>query len=487
MDDNNERRDLYEEFETEIVKNGNTEAFFDEDDLIEIYDFASDYDNYIVKVEVLLYGAVHYPKSEALATRRAWLYYSFGDTEAGSDFNKRAGKGTTLNRLLDLRTRNSDFIMDKSEFEAAFAEILAETDDFEDEALIQFTDYAMEVGLSDWLMANKEAIVAKCSYPQTFLYEFAQRAKDGDDLATATALFEELTLLEPFTLDFWICLASTQLAAESFADAVSSADYALAIDPDSVLAMRIKGTALFQMDHDRNEIVSLYERIVASPDALEADMAAYGAALFESGRRREAIDTLKNYLLALPFCEKVARVLMAIDLAEAEPFVRKIMNSDAFTEQDAISWAHAHYLNREFSLAAFVCLLFDDIKGIKSEVPFLVEICYYSDRFEEITRIFKSKNVMDDYLFNPSVVVASIMSFVRTDRRGEALAIAEDALKRVEAFRVTYSNTELSTFLELPPATSGVLLSGYMAQLENIIRALKAPSVLPPDDFDPMK
>lgn len=84
MDEPNDRRDLYEEFESEVVRRGNTEAFFDENDLVEIFDYASDYDNYIVKMEVLLYGAIHYPKSEALATRRAWLYYSFGDVEATS-------------------------------------------------------------------------------------------------------------------------------------------------------------------------------------------------------------------------------------------------------------------------------------------------------------------------------------------------------------------------------------------------------------------
>ena len=54
MDERNDRRDLYEEFESEVVKRGNTEAFFDESDLVEIFDYASDYDNYIVKTEVLL-------------------------------------------------------------------------------------------------------------------------------------------------------------------------------------------------------------------------------------------------------------------------------------------------------------------------------------------------------------------------------------------------------------------------------------------------
>ena len=65
MDDNNNaddvRQSLYEEFLSEVVKAGNPEAFFDETDLIEIYDYSSDMDNYIAKMEVLLYGARHYP------------------------------------------------------------------------------------------------------------------------------------------------------------------------------------------------------------------------------------------------------------------------------------------------------------------------------------------------------------------------------------------------------------------------------------------
>ncbi|MDE5650739.1 MAG: hypothetical protein K2I35_07000, partial [Duncaniella sp.] len=74
MDEDNDRQNLYDEFESEVVRHGNQEAYFDENDLIEIFDYASDLDNNIVKMEVLIYGAVHYPRSEALATRRAWFY-----------------------------------------------------------------------------------------------------------------------------------------------------------------------------------------------------------------------------------------------------------------------------------------------------------------------------------------------------------------------------------------------------------------------------
>lgn len=196
MEENNDRRDLYEEFESEVVRRGNTSAFFDETDLVEIFDYASDFDNYIVKMEVLLYGAVHYPNSEALATRRAWMYYSFGDVETTTEVNERVSEKGILNKLLSLRAQNSDLTMPRKEMTDALDEILESTSDFEDEEIIQFTDYAIEMHLEDWLAENKERIQAKCSYPQTFLYEFADRAEENEDLETAARLFEELTMLD---------------------------------------------------------------------------------------------------------------------------------------------------------------------------------------------------------------------------------------------------------------------------------------------------
>ncbi|WP_186321793.1 hypothetical protein, partial [Bacillus pumilus] len=107
------------------------------------------------------------------ATRRAWLYYSFGDVEATSELNRRVGTGGVLNRLLDLRASNANLELGDEEVISALEKILDDTDDFDDEGIIQFTDYAMELRLESWLMQNKDRIQSKCSYPQTFLYEFA--------------------------------------------------------------------------------------------------------------------------------------------------------------------------------------------------------------------------------------------------------------------------------------------------------------------------
>jgi len=487
MDESNERRDLYEEFETEVVKNGNTEAFFDENDLVEIFDYASDYDNYIVKMEVLLYGAVHYPKSEALATRRAWLYYSFGDVEATSDLNNRVGSGGVLNRLLDLRARNAGLAMSREKLEETFMDIISGTDNFEDEEIIQLTDYAMEVGLSEWLAKNKQLIQSKCSYPQTFLYEFADRAEESEDLATAAVLFEELTMLEPFTLDFWLRLATVQLNRDDYENALSSAEYALAIDPDSMIGLRIKGAALYRLERCHETVVEIYTRIVASSEAEETDVSTLAAALMECGRRNEAAGMLIQYLDAHPDSRLAIDVLLVIDRENAEPYVRKAISSGFLSEKDAVEWARGHVVHGQFSSAALICLTYNELKGIENEIPFMMEVSYFGLRFNDIIRIYREKGIASDPLpAHPSVSFPYIMSLVRTGRRAEALDEAGRILSSVRTFRKRHSGTELSSHFRMTPAMTGAMIIGYIETLRNIVRALKAPDTIPADDFDPM-
>ena len=486
MDEQNERRDLYEEFESEVVKRGNTEAFFDENDLIDIFDYASDYDNYVVKMEVLLYGAAHYPKSEALATRRAWLYYSFGDVETTAELNRRVNTGSVLNRLLELRARNSDLSMQKSEITASLEEILSVTDDFEDEGIIQFTDYAIEMGLDSWLMNNKERIQEKCSYPQTFLYEFADRTEENEDLSTAAILFEELTMLEPFNLDFWLRLATVQINSDAYESALSSAEYALAIDPDSIMGLRIKGAALYRLERGAEAVAEIYSRVVESQEVEETDISTFAAALMETGRQTQAAEMLCKYLNEHLNSRLAVDVLLVLDKEKAYPFVRSIINSGYVGEKDAVEWARNHVAHGQFSSAALICLTYDEIKGFENELPIVMEICYFGLQFDKIISLYRTKQEKLQWPYLPAVTFPYIMSLVRTGHRETALDEASQIYSSIKNYRKAHSNSELSHLFKLTPASTGAMVTGYVENLKNIIRALKAENEIPADEFDPM-
>lgn len=486
MDESNDRRDLYEEFESEVVKRGNTEAFFDENDLVEIFDYASDYDNYIVKMEVLLYGAIHYPKSEALATRRAWLYYSFGDVETTSELNKRVSSAGVLNKLLDLRARNANLELGNDEVIKVLEEILDETEDFDDEGIIQFTDYAIELHLEDWLLKNKDRIQSKCSYPQTFLYEFADHSEENNDLPTAGRLFEELTMLEPFNLDFWLRLATVQINSDDYESSLSSAEYALAIDPDSMMGLRIKGASLYRLERDPETVVAIYRRIVDSSEAEDTDVSTLAAALMETNRQQEAVEMLTRYIEQHLGSRLAIDVLLVLDRDKALPYVRSLIASDLLSEKDAVEWARNHVVHGQFATAAVICLTYDEMKGFGEDVPFLIEISYFALRFDDVIRVYHNKFPEAKWPYIPAVSFPYLMSLVRTGRRQEALNEAKDILNTVRTFHKSHNTSDLATLFRLTPASTAAMLAGYIEHLKNIIHALKAPDQIPADEFDPM-
>lgn len=84
-DDENPREELYQRFR-ESLRRPVSERFFDEDELVEVYDYAGDLNDDYVQMEVLFCGARLYPESQALSERRALLYLdtSIDDTDAPS-------------------------------------------------------------------------------------------------------------------------------------------------------------------------------------------------------------------------------------------------------------------------------------------------------------------------------------------------------------------------------------------------------------------
>lgn len=485
-EENDDRQDLYNEFESEVVKHGNQEAFFDENDLVEIFDYASDMDNNIVKMEVLIYGAVHYPKSEALATRRAWFYSSFGDFETATEINKRVNSGGVLNEILDIRV---SLPIDSPEVEQRLDKIVESTDDFDDESSIQIVDLCMEFGKVDWLTKNKSRIQSKCSFPQTFIYEFADGLEEEGELQKAAELFEELTMLEPFNLDFWQRLAVVQINMNDYESSLSSADYALAIDPTSVVAARIKGASLYQLNRDMNTVVELYTKVVDGPEVEESDVATLAAALVAVNRQKEAADLLKDYIPKHDSPRTAINVLMVLDLDAAIPYLEKEIESATMTENDAFLWAKEHVDHEQYYAASVILLTYQRIHGLLLGYEFTFEVCYSAERYQAIIDLYENyvyQELKDSPI--PSITFPYIMSLIRMENRPKALAVAKESLGKAEKFRDEQGNNKesLRSAISYSRGTTKCILTGYIVTLDNIIKALESPEIIPADDFDPL-
>lgn len=492
MDDNtnggeDSRQGLYNEFESEIVKAGNTEAYFDENDLIEIFDYASDMDNYIVKMEVLLYGARHYPSSEALATRRAWFYSSFGEMEAAADVNNRVSNGGFLNRLLTLRAESAT---DSQQTRSRLEEMIDASTELGDEDVIQLVDFCAENSMLDWVEANRKRIEAKCSYTPTFIYEYADRAEDICDFPTAQRLFEELTMMEPFTIDFWVRLAGVQLAEGDYEEALASAEYALAVDAGCIDAMRLKGRAMYRRDVPKEEVSRVFGAILDLPEANDGDASAYAATLIELGRNDEAARLLEKTLEKYPMSQMPIDLLMNIDFTRATPHILRVAEQASFTRETVIAWAKEHIANGRSDIAALIVGLFRDKFVSSPDLGFLTELWYVNQMYRETVDIVEESYVdfIDLHRPEPGVAFPYLMSLVRIGETAKALTLAQSHLADIEKLMQSPHPMDMRGFLTpgTSPSATACLDIGYATLLRSIINALSASTPLSPDSYDPI-
>ena len=142
-------------------------------------------------------------------------------------------------------------------------------------------------------------------------YEWMMRGKpdDSDDFKELMArtffglgkfdeserLFNELLDNNPYSKRYWNALANTQFMKEDFTSAVTSSEYAIAIDPDDPEGLLSKANGLFRLNNyeDALNFYQRYEEIV--PDN-EFELLHHGICLVYLGRKQEAVSVLENAL-----------------------------------------------------------------------------------------------------------------------------------------------------------------------------------------------
>ncbi|MDE6418111.1 MAG: tetratricopeptide repeat protein [Duncaniella sp.] len=473
------RQSLYEEFLSEVVRAGNQEAYFDEQDLVEIFDYSSDMDNYIAKMEVLLYGARHYPDSQPLATRRAWFYSSFGEMDAAAELNERVSNGGVLNELLRLTAEGaSDTPATRSRLDA----MVDANDDFADEELIQLVDFCAEARMLDWVERNYERVKAKCSYPQTFIYEYANRCEEEMKYGRAVALFEELTMMEPFTVDFWERLAAAQYREGLYDAALSSAEYAMAISPQSPEASRIKGMALYALGRDFETVAELMTPLLAYPEANDTDLSVLVGSLVELGRNAEAVEKIKIYMDTHPVSRPALGILITISpadgLARLREYAPRIEETVPVRE-----WAMREYVEGKGSLAASLigfCLDSGDISTYTRSLA--CEIYFANEMYPEAIAAGRSavEGDPDGYLGYPALVYSLSMAFVRVGMLDEAREFASQALGALVEAK---GRPDAPSTGSLTPVEAHVYLSGLVRYLFAFSRDISRPD----SQIDPLK
>lgn len=477
--DGDARRALYERFHSAVGRSdtrGGDDIYFDEDDIIEIYDYANDINDDLIKMEALFYGARMFPGSEALRTRREYLYYYLGNDKAARLMLDRHNSRSTLSRLLALRTRPDNRKAAHAELES----ILNDAGELDDEELIQFIAEGSTQANYPWLIQHVDEIKKHCTYLPTLYYELAGAAEDNGDYATAVKMAEELTMLEPFNAEFWVALAEVQAMSNDYPAALNSVDYALAIDPDSPRAKIVKASALYYLKTDADEAIKLLLEAKGSDRFDSAALQTLTVLLTNRSRLDEAIAAIKEFLDKSPSDIMALDCLFVLDEDCVSPRMEQFAETEMASQLAPNVWIDwtARHLAGNRCLTAAKILLTARSCGIadNSLDAMIAEALYRAGLYEDVLREVDASEKA-----SPERAAARVMALIRLGRRSEAEAYLGDYMAGAWLTHHVFANDILPYSA---PARRFYTL-GVQGIFRTILNVLAAPEEIPADDYDP--
>ncbi|MDE6120805.1 MAG: hypothetical protein K2F63_03350, partial [Muribaculaceae bacterium] len=314
----NPREDLYRRFRRSLSQPVG-ERYFDEDELVEIFDYAGDLDDEYVRMEALFCGARLYPESVRLAERRALLYL---DTYDENDERE----SSCVNAYLADNPERSTPIFDITRLEAnppadgnaALDFLMEQYQIFTDEEIIRLIDLASDINCYDWLKTRLPQLRKKVRYLPSLLYEMMQEANDMGDDETVIALAEELIEMEPFTVQYWCALLRAQVRAGREEDARTTFDYAKDLASDNIPALMTLFDIIYSgAPYLMRDTIDVLNRLKnENPDEF-GFIDCMCAMLVQMGRSDQAIRELKQFVRSHPDHDRAVRQLLMCNVRDA--------------------------------------------------------------------------------------------------------------------------------------------------------------------------
>lgn len=418
----NERLALYQRFKDSLAKGEGTDAdYFDADDLVVIIDQAVDLNDEYVEIEALMRGYRYFPDNEELRSRKAFLFYELNLDEGVDNMRMQMPEGSPISQILMLRRMEET--IEPQVVKQVLDSIAASPGKLDDETIIQLVDCASACECYDWLKANENKLRKKTDYLPTLLYELFIVADMRHDRAYCIKLLEELTELEPFNVDFWNALAQVMVNIgegpepnePDFEGALSTLEYALAIDSNNPAALTLKASILIELDRPDEAVEALagFEKNMQSPSM--ADI--YIRALYLAGRTGEAQKLVADYSRQYPDSEELFHLVLTIQPEGWEKLMFDHYESLSSAPDAVEKWlarACDYYsrneLNQAHAMLEMLCIKKElDIKSMKYYMTCLYCLGLYNECIERYEELIEQQSP----LISPTVIIAGIMSYMK--------------------------------------------------------------------------
>lgn len=442
MDDENAREELYNRFKASLSQPV-SDRFFDEDELVELYDYAGDKNDDYVQMEVLFCGARLYPESAALSDRRALLYLettiddSDLPTPAAAKFI--ADNPEHFSPIFDiarLMTNKPDDPVAALEF------LLSQYNTFSDEEIIRFLELAFEINQYEWVVANLDLLRTKVEYPPVLLYELMRESESLYNDELVIKLAEELIEGEPFSVGYWVTLFKAQARAGKEDDAKSTFEYAKALSADNPDAILVLADAVY------NFAPYLYDEAFEILEAVReenSDEFCYvdcQCALFvKAGAPNVAMELLKKFLAEHPGDKRAIRQLLLCNICDCDGYLERF-----YKHNDGNGFNDTEYeeLVSELSMSGLhysIDALLSASDNYNEIAPHVfcswIESLFALHRYNKIVELVRQYNKTDLVLRIPlrgaAFVFAHLVSLMKLGQETEAFEFFEKSRPFFEA------------------------------------------------------
>lgn len=425
-------RDLYNRFRADVMDNNNSE-FYEEDELLDIYDYAQDEGDDMVMLYVLLAGARLYPDSKFLDERKAFFLSSVNDQSARAMFDRKGRKDSALWGVLDLSLKNYP----EGNPEDDLTELLASGVQFNCEAIIRLIDTLHDLDRDDLIAENVHILEERTEFKELLYYEVSEALINNQRyLPVARDLADELTKNEPFNPDNWVQLAKAEFGLEHFEEAVVAADYALAIDPNHVHALLMKGLAMSSSDHTRQEAIALLSDVLRIEPENALAVKSLAEAYRADGKKGAALEVYRNFMASEDANSFVLLDILKMHPDEPDGFLDLFASQSGQSERkwlelaaqlanehellgalDMLDYYHAHYTLRE-GMEYYIRISYE--AGRYSRVIELFDWCLEQSQVPEGTR----------YGFSPFCYMLVAAANLMAGNYRDAIEISEALIKQ---------------------------------------------------------
>lgn len=312
----------------ESLKQPASERYFDEDELVELYDYANELHDDYVQLEALMCGARLYPDSHVLAERRLMLYLDTTDdttdmrTNAAARFiedNNGVPSLLSDSAMADIARME---LMSDDKVPQAFEYFLKQHDKLSGEEIIRLVETVSDKDHYSILKLHYGELEKRATYLPALQFAMAREADDETDSDMQIELAEKLIEAEPFMSGYWLLLFRGQARAGKQEDARSTYEYAKALALDDPSAMLSIGeTVFYHAPYLLDDMIKVFRDMVKQfpDDYNQTD--ALCSLLVAQGRNAEVVDILKKYLKVHPGESRPLQRLLLFNRGSLKPYI----------------------------------------------------------------------------------------------------------------------------------------------------------------------